>query len=246
MFIRPLWGGAAGGGYDPFMNIYDGTTGYFENTDSIAPLTAGTLVARFNTSSFTGGDRNVMAVESVSGSIRGFHMRVTGSDHATVNDRSRVYIEVGEGTGPTVIARIYSETQVCDGADHVIHFEMNCATGIAALTVDGVLEDQTGGGRVAPTSGTMSTGGTRFNVGSEYFPTATKLFGGSIGYVGFHNTANTDAADFMTGNLPNILDETTWSEWVTRPILWNALGDMDSNAGTAPNLVRTGGVVTET
>jgi len=198
------------------MMEFDGTSAYYKKAYTSANSTI-TVVARIKVASFTGGGSKV-GIHALGPAQPRITMRIISSDHGTTLDRNRVVFIVQNSVG-TVVARIYSETQLADsGIEHTVHFQYDGGAGTATLTVDGNVEDQTGGN----------------TVGAE-------LLTSEIGYVGMRDVANTNALDFMDakGN-PKILDESSWTEWGAQPLFWNEHGNMQNNFGTGGDMTENG------
>ena len=223
--------------YKPAMMEFDGTSAYYKKAYTSANSTI-TVVARIKVASFTGGGSKV-GIHALGPAQPRITMRIISSDHGTTLDRNRVVFIVQNSVG-TVVARIYSETQLADsGIEHTVHFQYDGGAGTATLTVDGNVEDQTGGNRLAPITGTLNTGSSNFSVGGN--TVGAELLTSEIGYVGMRDVANTNALDFMDakGN-PKILDESSWTEWGAQPLFWNEHGNMQNNFGTGGDMTENG------
>lgn len=235
MMHLPIQGVISGGvNYDPSMMQYDGETAFYQVSDGGGsnPLT---VVLRLDREAFSGTGIEVLfeAYDSTRAKLR---VAIVGTGHA--NAANLVYCEVNDSAG--VRARIYSTSTAVNGESHVLHFVYDQVAGTATLTFDNSVEDNmTPAGRVAPSTGTLNSGGTEYSVGAAN--DGSLFYGGLLGYCGFHHTNSTDPSDFMRSNgKPKELDEITWAEWGSKPEIWNAEGTLTDNKGDIANLVQFG------
>ena len=224
---------AAGGSvvYAPGMMTFNGPTAYYSST----PTTSGnlvTLVMRFNRASFTGAMWEFPAAIS-----RTAHARVGvlfgPSNDADTEARNKVAVYTQNSAG-TVICKLVSTANACDGSDHVMFYSFNGDTGNSIFYLDGVSAENIGwSNRVAPTTGTLDSGAA-----------SNAVFGqitGNEGYMGIADAYLSNPTDFYhpTNGLQE-LDEAGWTEFGSQPLFWNQYGTMTDNKGSAGNMTANG------
>jgi len=232
---------AAGGSspaYDPGMMTFDGSTGYYFNSNIVTSGNKVTGVARFNRASFTGGGFEAIFRFDGPNSKQRLSAYVHSSDYATAGRQSRVLMICQDSAG-TNVCRLFSTDVACDGTDKLLFCSFDGDTGSATFYIDNVDADDTGNvERVAPTTGTLDSGsGSDCSVAGG---NGTLLLGGKVGYCGHSESYLTNPEDFGTGASPLELDEVTWTEWGAQPLFWNEFGTMSDNKGSAANLGANG------
>ena len=231
--------------YQPAMMQYDGSTTYYtRNYSSTGATNAVAFVAQFQVPSFTGTSARLFS-SVVSGGWGRLYVTVRPGDFATTSEQNRISFFVQNSSG-TTICNVISESVVADGELHTVFFSFNGTSGTAVLVVDGAVEDDTSqASRVAPTSGTLSTGATT-NVGIAADGGGGSKLAGSIGFLGYMDVSLTNYSDFMDSNgNPIKQDTTTWanSGWGSQPLFWNEAGEMSNNLGSAGNMTENGTIV---
>lgn len=233
-------GKVTGNAYTPAMMQLNGSsywTGSRTTSGSVE-----TVLCRFKIPSFTGG--GTVNLFEIAGPT---HTRLGGvirsSDHATAAERSKLILFSGNSSGTTIM-RLTSLSVVADNLVHGLFIAFSGSSGAAVFKIDGVDADDTGAtGRVAPTSGTMDSGGASlFGVGCNR--SGSNPMTGQIGYFGQRDAYLTNWSDFMqTDGSPKELDESTWTEWGAQPLFWNEHGQLDNNLGSAGAMTRNGTIV---
>lgn len=236
-------GKVTGTAYTPAMMQFNGTTGYYSDTYTSSGNQV-CMVARFKVAAFSGTSQRLMSSVKATGRL---YVTLRSSDFATASERNRAQFFVQNSSG-TTICSIFSESDVVDNTVHTVFFSFNGDTGATVLYVDGVAEDDTGqANRVAPTTGTLSSG-TTTSVGVGADGSGGTLINGSIGFFGYTDTYLANWSDFVQSDgAPKQLSEGTdspaWTEWGSQPLYWNEHGEMTNNLGSAGAMTKNGTII---
>lgn len=239
-------GKVIGDAYTPAMMEFDGSSGYYIISSITTSGNKVFGVLRFNRLSFTGTTRSefMLRVEATpAAAAHRVQIDMFSSDNSTVDRRDTVAVNVKNSAGTKVCA-FYSPVGYLDGNSHTLFFSYNGDTGTAIFYIDGVDADDAGNSlRVAPVTGTLATGSTgQIFVG--WNTASSNYFGGEIGFLSYRDAYLTNWQDFMDNNgNPKALDESTWTEWGTQPLLWNPHGFMEDNRGSAGNMTKNGTII---
>lgn len=229
---------AAGVGYDPGMMTFNGTDAYYSDATVTLSGNLVTIVCRFNITSFSGGGD--MRIASVGADLKQrMLLRANSNDHATTTRRNKISMFV-QDSAAGVAARLFSSSNLVDGADHTVFCSYDGDNGTAIYFIDGVDEDDTGNAEYsAPQVATLPTTTGVTGVGADNGGTGKVT--GDVGYFGASNTYLTNTQDFYhaTNGLQE-LDESGWTEWGAQPLFWHAEGTMTANAGSAGNMTANG------
>jgi len=234
-------GAAPAPAYDPGMMTFDGSTGYYSHATLTTTGNLATGIIRINRASFSGVSAEyVYRVNGIGSSNMRIGAILIANDSAATTAQSKIVMQTENSSG-AIVSKLVSTNVVCDGSDHTIFYAYDGDNGTAILYVDGVDADDTGSAhRIAPTTGTLSTGTTvETFVGAS--AAATSLYGGSAGYFGYRNAYLTNPTDWYhpTNGLQEI-DESGWTEWGSQPEFWEAQGEMDAQEGSEGNMSVTG------
>lgn len=200
-----------------------------------------TQVLRFNNEGFTGtGSAQVMAYAEGPSTHARLLIFMYSSNYTDADKRNKIHVRVANNAG-TVICDLYSSSAYADGDDHMLFFSFSGTSGKAVFFIDGVNADDTANAdRVAPTTGTLDAGASSTYFIANNAVGASANFDGKIGFVGMDDQFLTNWADFMDGNLPKEIDETSWTEWGSQPLFWSLEGTMTSNDGSEGNMTASG------
>jgi hypothetical protein len=227
--------------YEPGSYTFNGASwfhrpqagGFAVNSDQL------TFVARIKNGGFVGGADQVVT-QIAQNRIR---LRVIcyASDHGDATIRDKVQILIQDGV-PNLVGQFLSNVAVCDGQEHILFFAYNAATAAVTFFIDGLnADDLTYPSRVAIT-GTLEVGTVAMGIGINQGQAGNPWIG-DISYVGLSNTYLTNPLDFMDGNKPKELDESTWTEWGAQPVVWSAQGKLTVNQGSGSNFNAVGALV---
>jgi len=230
--------------YNPATMKFDGSTGYYSGNYTASGNKV-TIVARFNVPSFINATIPFMYLtEAVGGGHARVSISVAATDRIPADEAGKIRA-ISVNSSGTEICRVFSESIVTDGADHIVMFSFDADNGTAQLVVDGVVEDDTAvASRTAPNTGTLGTSSAELYVGDVSI--GTRKLDGEIGFFGYDDQYLTNWSDFMDSNgNPIDQDESTWSNsgWGSQPLFWNEHGQMSNNQGSAGDMTENGTIV---
>jgi len=195
--------------YTPAMMQFDGSTGYYSNTFTSAGNKV-TGIIRFSRDSFaTASGEYLFNSRKTNGRLQ---VVVWASNHANANYQDRVGMLVQNSVGATICFLI-SPTGYMDGEAHTLFCSFDGDAGVATFYIDGANADDAGNAaRVAPTTGTLSSGVTTdITVGNLG---ASNYFAGNAGFFGHSDSYLTNWSDFFyTDDSPRQLDTIGWTQW---------------------------------
>lgn len=244
-------GKVTGSGYFPGMVKFNGTDGYYSKTGITTSGNKATLVMRFNVAAFTtavgGAAQTLFSIHDsgIDSRIRAF---IYASDGPDATRRNKLSVNSENGSG-TLLCQLFSISELADGENHTLFYEIDTDAGTAIFRVDGVDEDDTGqAARTAPTTGALDSGASFEATIGRFYSGAPQYFGGSIGFCGYADAGGLTWSDFMqTDGHPKQISEASaspqWAEWGGQPLLWHESGMMTENKGSAGAMTANGTII---
>ncbi len=240
--LHDLWT-AELGGYYPSMMEFTTSSSYYGGTYTSSGNKV-TLVARFNSGTFTGVNSGICASRGPNVRQRGA-LRIYASDNADSEIRNLLSFGVNNSAN-TEVCKLFSDAVMTDGEDHTVFAEFDGDAGTAVFVIDGVAHDASVTARVAPTTATLDAGAS-----STFAVGASTAAGGEakivkVGFCGHAEVIGLDPDDFMSSNLPLPIDEVNWTEWGAQPLFWSHSGEMTNNKGSAGDMTANGTITMTT
>jgi hypothetical protein len=229
-----------GGTFSPPVQDYNGSTSHQVGSNRTTAGNKVTGIISFKGSAGTGGgSQYLMRINGASSYIR-CSMLVGDSDHSDTEFRNKLRFRVVNSSNVTICDMISTMT-VTDNVLHTALCAFDGDAGTAVMIIDGLPDEDTGWtNRVAPTTGTLPSGGGYEHILGAASVTPTNLFTGQIGFAGYIDGYITNANPFIENGLPQEIDEDSWVAFGgVRPAWWNKYGNWADNKGTEANATAT-------
>jgi len=212
---------------------FDGTTGWYSKAYT-SSTQAFTVVLGFNALPLIGTTRRVFRIESPAGYSTG-SLEIYASDHATAPGKLVFY------SANSVNSAIFScntSLSFDDGLDHLVFFSFSAATGLYTVIVDGRVPEFS----ALPTAIISTFGvGADSGVGVGALESGSQKYNGQLNFFGYRDVYMTNWQDFMTHDgKPREIDEGTWRQWRTQPLLWHKAAQMEESTGSLGPMVKNG------
>jgi len=212
---------------------FDGTTGWYSKAYT-SSTQAFTVVLGFNALPLIGTTRRVFRIESPAGYSTG-SLEIYASDHATAPGKLVFY------SANSINSAIFSyntSLSFDDGLLHLVFFSFSAATGLYTVIVDGQVPEFS----AVPTAIISTFGvGAGSGVGVGALESGSQKHNGHISFFGYRDVYMTNWQDFMTHDgKPVEIDEGSWRQWRTQPLLWHKAGQMEESTGSLGPMVKNG------
>lgn len=168
-----------------------------------------------------------------------------------ISANNKVWMQQIIRSSGKVLLAVYDYTQavlflaqslnsVCDNLPHYCFWQFDPADGGFEFVIDGQDANDPSYGGFTAISGTLGVSSSAYIRYNQTSPSLTS-FNGRLGCAGFHLVGSPVWSDFMTAEgHPLQLDEATWSQWGSRPQIWNVNGELSNNKGTKGNMTVNG------
>jgi len=227
------WTEFGGGTFSPPMSLFDGTTGWYSKAYT-SSTQAFTVVLGVTALPLAGTTRRIFRIESPAGYSTG-SLEIYASDHATAPGKLVFY------SANSINSAIFSyntSLSFDDGLLHLVFFSFSAATGLYTVIVDGQVPEFS----AVPTAIISTFGvGAGSGVGVGALESGSQKHNGHISFFGYRDVYMTNWQDFMTHDgKPVEIDEGSWRQWRTQPLLWHKAGQMEESTGSLGPMVKNG------